>query len=150
MSFADIWQQADEGDWEPPVGSYDVEIVDTEARVSNAGKPYCKARLRVTKGAHKGQEWDHMMFFSSPTSARISKSSLIMYGLDASAVVEFDDLQRAMPRLVGVTAEVVVKHNNGYVNTDVSRAFTGATDVPAQAEQFAHAPAAADDDEIPY
>jgi hypothetical protein len=150
MGFADLWKQASEEDWEPPVGTYKVRVADADSFVSRAGAEFAKVRLEVTDGGFKGNSWDHLMGFGSAVAARISHGHLAMYGVDVDAITDFYELKEAMPNLIGVTAEVSVKHNNGFINTDVLRVFTGESDVPADAAAFQHTPADADDEPLPY
>jgi len=154
--FADMWRQAGEEDWEPSPGAYKVRVIDASAFVSRAGTEFAKCTLQVTDGDAKGNSWDHLMGFGSPVAARISHGNLAMYGLDVKTITDFYELQEAMPSLVGTQAEVVVKHNNGYVNTDVNRTFTGRSDVTTNTDQqqFETTPQSQtpvdDDDEPPY
>lgn len=151
MGFADLWKQAAEDDWEPPAGTYKTRVVDASAFTSRDGREFCKVRLEVTEGHGAGRAWDHIMGFSSAIAARISRGSLVMYGLDAEAITDFDELDVAMARLIGTKCEVAVKHKDGYINTDVLRSFTGESDVPAEPERFQHTPAGGDDDDpLPY
>lgn len=160
MSFADIWQQAGEEDWEPPAGGYEVKIISGGADTTQDGTPKAKLILEVIKGPYTGRTFEHFMWMGSPVAARISKESLVMYGVDYGRVREAGDagldvLDDEIGKLMGTRAEITVKHKDGYVNITVSRAFTGETDVPAQAEMFQHTPAGArnaihGDDEVPY
>lgn len=159
MSFGDIWKQAGQDDWEPPAGMYTVAVTEGSAFESRDGRQFCKLRLRVTKGAFEGNEFEHFMGFGSAIAARISRQSLVMYGLDGDAISDFFALEQAVERLRGVRAEVQVKHKDGYVNVDVVRGFTGQSDVPSDGSLFEHAATAAkpanaitraDDDELPY
>lgn len=150
MGFADLWKQAGEEDWEPPVGTYMVRVADASSFVSRAGNEFAKVHLEVTEGGFRGNSWDHLMGFGSAIAARISHGHLAMYGLDVAAITDFNELELAMPSLVGVKAEVAVKHNNGFINTDVLRTFTGESDVPADPAAFQHTPADDDDEPLPY
>lgn len=157
MSFTDIWQQAGEDDWEPPAGIYSIRIVNGDTFTSQDGRHFCKVRLRVTKGTHEGKEFEHFMAFSNAIGARISRTALVMYGVDGEAVRDFDELGDAVERLIGTQGEVNVKHKDGYVNIDVIRVLTGESDLGNdQAAMFETTPASKtknaiqDDDDIPY
>lgn len=154
--FADLWKQAGEEEWEPPAGTYKVVIIDASGFESRAGNEIAKVQLEVTEGAFVGRSWTHIMAFSSAVSARISHGNLSVYGLNVSEITDWYELKEAMPRLIGMRAEVQVKHNGDYINTDVLRSFTGQSDVPADPALFETSPAGGrnaikdDDDDVPY
>lgn len=157
MGFADLWKQAAEEDWEPPAGTYKVRITDADGFISRAGKEIAKVQLEVTEGAFAGHSWTHIMGFGSAIAARISHGHLSLYGLDVAEVEDWDELVSAMPTLIGTHAEVVVKHKDDYVNTDVIRSFAGESEVttPQDSKLFETAAASRnavndDDDDIPY
>jgi hypothetical protein len=157
-SFADLWKQADEDDWEPPAGTYKVIIVDASAFESRDGRQFAKVRLQVTEGAFADKQFEHFMGFNSAVAARISKGELSMYGMDVAGITDWYEVEESIPRLVGTKAEVTVKHKDGYVNTNVLRSFTGESDATKSedAALFEHTPASGsrnairDDDDVPY
>lgn len=155
MSFNDRARRDDGEQWdEPDPGSYKVEVVGADVFVSKSGNEIGKATLLITAGPHKGKQFDHIMNFGNDVGFSRSKSALVMYGLKWELIHDAPDpweaLKAHIEKIVGTKAEVTVAINNGFTNIEVVRAMFGATDVPADAEQFQHVPPADDDDELPY
>lgn len=159
MSFGEMWKNADAEEIEPPAGTYKVKIVRGEARLSNAGDPKANVILEIADGDLAGAHIDHFMWLAHPISARISKEALITYGLsDPDAINEITDLDDAIQRLVGTTAEVGVSYKDGRMNIRVNgsrppvaqQQLSSDTTPPNAGNDFAAAAAKKFGDDVPF
>lgn len=162
MSLGDELKRAAEGgDFDPPDGPHRVKVVDTYAGIARSGaqNPFAKAVLQIVGGELAGRRFTHFMSLSEG-AMQFSAEALTLYGVSFEGVGDIDDLSLEMDRIVGVVADVTVKHREGFMNVTVNRVLTGESDVPAPDDQakatasFADLAAVdsppADDDEIPY
>lgn len=171
MSFGDAWQRAgdESGDFKPPDGTYTAKLIDARAFTARTSQRDKVAfTWQLVGGELAGRQFDDLndVDASNPTGVRITRDACVLMGLDASAVGagdSIDDLNTALFDIVGVTAEISVKHKDGWCNVDVLSVATGQSDVtpaganggpapepaPAAAGGFAAA-AGRDDDDIPF
>jgi len=142
MSFKKTWDEASSEEIEPPAGTYKVKIIRGNASLSNAGDPKANVILEIADGELTGSHVDHFMWFAHPVSARISKEQLITYGLpDPDAVEEIEDLDDAIQKLIGTTAEVGISYKDGRMNIKVFGSRPPAeqqsfSDIPSDANGF--------------
>jgi hypothetical protein len=167
MSFKDAWDRAGEeqDDFDPADGSYNVTIVDAGAfSAKSDGREWCKVTLRINGTDAAGRSFDDFgpAGDHNPVGLRIMREKLVVYGLDPDNIQTLDDLDGAMKRdLIGRTADITVRHKDGYRNVNVSGSRTGsgqpslpasATGVPnGSSGSFAAAAAQATaEDDIPF
>jgi len=158
--FKQIWDEASAEEIEPPAGTYKVKIIRGEAKLSNAGDPKANVILEILDGELAGSHVDHFMWLAHPVSARISKEQLITYGLsNPEAVTAIEDLDDAIQKLIGTTAEVGISYKDGRMNVKVfgSRppARQSFSDIPSDTEQkpaasFASAAGSQFGDDVPF
>lgn len=155
--FKQIWDEASAEEIEPPAGTYKVKIIRGEAKLSNAGDPKTNVILEILDGELAGSHVDHFMWFAHPVSARISKEALITYGLsNPEAVEEIEDLDDAIQKLIGTTAEVGISYKDGRMNVKVFGSRPPAqqmlSDIPNEADSksSSFAAAAGSGDDLPF
>jgi len=156
--FKKIWDEASAEEIEPPQGTYNVKIVRGEAKLSNAGDPKANVILEILDGDHAGAHVDHFMWLAHPVSARISKEALITYGLrDPEAVSAIEDLDDAIQKLIGTTAEVGISYKDGRMNVKVfgsrppaQQSFSDLPNDPDQKPAASFASAAGSDESVPF
>lgn len=141
MSFKDAWDRAGEeqDDFDPADGSYNVTIVDAGAfSAKSDGREWCKVTLRMNGTDAAGRTFDDFgpAGDHNPVGLRIMREKLVVYGLDPDNIQTIQDLDGAMKRdLIGRTADITVRHKDGYRNVNVSGSRTGSgqTDIPTSA-----------------
>jgi hypothetical protein len=148
MTFADTWNQAlgeiaDDGqDWAPTEGDYVVKITKAKTEMTKGGTELAKLRLRIVKGDHAGDGFDHPLFFSSDFATKTSVIALRGYGLDVAKVKGFDDLDQEIGTLVGTEADIAVAWEGTYLRVTVNAARPPERPPPADGAKA--------DDDIPF
>jgi hypothetical protein len=119
-AFAQRWNAAGGVGGEVPDGNYDVEITDAAALNRRSdGAPLVKLTLQVRSGEQQGRTFDHWLKLFEGWLAE-AKDTLTLYGLDHGEIESWEEFQRAVGQLVGVTASVALGHNrNGYAEVNV-------------------------------
>jgi len=121
----------DDDRYDPPDGTYQVRVHDASAFTGRDGRDWAKVVLQIIGGDNAGRQFDHFMNLNNETGMRIARDALAMYGLALHEIENFGDLQDAMPELIGVYAEVSVRHKDGYRNHTVISSRTGRSDIPS-------------------
>lgn len=159
-SFGEMLRKASDSDYvEPPKGQYKIVITGGECRETSKGAR-AEVILKITEGEQKDAQVQHALWFTNPVGVQINTEALVSYGVDLSAIEESNDLDDAIQKLVGRTADVGISYKDGYMRINVhgSRAAAGQTrsDVPsngadqAPAASFAAAAGAGADDTVPF
>lgn len=154
MTFKEAWDRAGQpaDDFDPPNGTYEIEITDAGAFAGRDGREWGKAHLKITQGEHQGREFDDFMNFNNEVGFRIARQNLHMYGLSSDPIEDLEDLDTRMVELIGTKATVSVKHSTqGHLNVTVTQGRTAPSDIPGQ-ETFETTPQTvpADNSDIPF
>src|SRR4029077_19380466 len=87
-TFAEAAQQ---GDFDPPDGTYTVKVSTTTARVARTtGKPFAVIVLQITAGPDVGRTFDQYLNLSNDVGQRIAREAFITYGVDPLALDQLD------------------------------------------------------------
>lgn len=130
-TFAERWRAANEGgassgvEFDPPLGSYEVELIGGKAGTSQAGKDYALTNLKILSGVHAGEEFVHYMSLDDGWPFEINREQLLLYGVDVTSndIADLDALAEAIRALGGTRATITIKEGkNGHKNKYVSNA----------------------------
>jgi hypothetical protein len=141
--WATAWRNAgaDDDDFDPPNGTYELRIIDTGAfEAKSDGRGWGKVRFEViTPVEHAGRQFED--FAPAGDHNRVGfgmfKSGLTVYGLDPEGIENLGDLKVAMFDLIGNRVSMSVGHNDkGYLTLSPSGARTGKSDIPTNASGF--------------
>jgi hypothetical protein len=137
-----------------PKGSYHVRVEGGRAGVAkSSGNEYAVVVFTVLRGPVEGQ-FEGFFGLGSPTQQDINGNALAGLGIDWDKVDDTTDLDLAIAALKGVTADISVAWNNGFMNVNVhgSRPAEGqAPDISGKpVADFATAASQGADDSVPF
>jgi hypothetical protein len=140
---------------EPPdPGKYQALFSDGRAFTSNAGKDFLVLSWRIAVGPLAGHEWDTLYGLDTEGGLKAAKATLLRLSVDVDSITSLEDMDKSVKAATGDWYDVEVKQNGDWRNTFVNGRVPepAASDVPANTEEFAVAPAggSAADDTIPF
>lgn len=142
MNWADLIEEAAKGGaGEPlPIGDYDVQVVEAEAKMSGTGKLMFKTKNRVIAGPYVGRHvWNNYVVSpESPNALGFFFQHMAVMGLDRAYFAQQPPPAVVAQQLLGRTARFGIQHRmyNNAMTMDVksvTTCLTQASAIPAQA-----------------
>ena len=149
--YGHSWNQnAEDDEFDPPNGTYRVQVHAATVFAGKDGREWCKVNYRILDGEHTGRIFEDFGAAGEHNKVgwRITSEKLTMLGLRPPAPDdELEDVDAALGEIVGVQAEVGVTHKDGFKNVTVRSSRTGQSDIPPTTPI---APVAPKDDDVPF